>query len=216
MCFGQNLQGEFKNMYSYLESLKTYRLNVDYNTTDTSDMSDEGVVSVLITPEGYFYQTDFCEILINPTHTLLINELERTVIYSLNHKLDRKEKAFDVSMLINGLDSLVQHADSVYFSYNGLERVYYLRMKNAYFNLIELHFSGSLLASVQYFYNPDYTEGQILSASNIITIEEHPEFSSEAFNTSFYFTEKNGVITPTEEFSNYRFIYNESVEELMK
>lgn len=212
----QDLAAEFEGMYHKLEQLKSFRFIVDYGTSDTTQFNDKGKVSVLATPQGYFYEMGFCELLINKQHTILINEEDRTIIYSDNSKLEKKEPRLDFSHLLNGVDSLIKQADSVYFSFNGLDRIYYLRFSDHYFNLVELHFTNDMLRHINYYYNPTYVEETDVTASNDIELIENPDYNPELFDSRFYFTRENGNTIPTDTFSNYGLIYNESTEELLK
>ncbi len=213
---GQELVSEFKTMYSKLEKLRNFRFEVKYSTNDTTGIDDEGVVSVLVTPKGYFYQTGFCEILINENHTILINDEDRMIIYSDNKKLNKKEEKMTFSNLLQGVDTLVSSADSIYFSFDGLERVYYLRFSNQYFELVELRFSGDMLKHIDYYYNEAMVEVAGMKASNDIKLIENPEYEEAIFTSEFYFTYQNKKNIPTETFSGYGITYNESTEDLLK
>ncbi len=214
--YSQDLSQEFKHMYAKLEQLHTFRLEVQYATNDTTGLSDEGLLSVLITPKGYFYQTGFCELLINQDHTILINDEDRMIIYSDNRKLEKKEERMSFSNLLQGVDTMISSADSVYFSFDGLERVYHLRFSGQYFDLVELRFSGDLLKHIDYYYNPDMVEMNGMKASNDIVLIENPEYDPALFNSSFYFTEQANKRIPTETFSGYGITYNESTNQLLK
>src|SRR5688572_19586250 len=84
----QDLRQELAAMNERLEHLADYRITVDYSAGDTSDLSDSGTASVLVSPEGYFYSTEFASMIINEQHTLIVNEEERTLIWSENSKAD--------------------------------------------------------------------------------------------------------------------------------
>ncbi|WP_300663072.1 hypothetical protein [Fluviicola sp.] len=212
----QELSQEFKNMYAKLEKLNTFQFVVDYTSNDTTEFTEEGKISVLITPQGYFYQTPFCEVLINAKNTILINDEDRMIIYSENRQLEKKEETFSFAHLIKGVDTLAAKADSVYFSFDGLERVYHLRFANQYFDLIELRFAGDLLKHVDYYYNERLVERSGIKATNEITLIENPTYNTAIFDTDFYFTNQNGKMVPTESFSSYGIVYNESTDEFLR
>ncbi len=215
--FSQDLSLEFERMYKKLEKLSTFEFLVDYAVNDTSDFtSQNGRLSVLITPDGYFYKTEFGEILVNKANTLIINEEERTIIYSDNQSLKKKEESYSFSTILGGLDSLIAHSDSIYFSFDGVDRIYYIRSNQSYFNLIELRFNGDMLSTVDYYYNSEIIEKEGVRATNKVLLDEHPVFDPGIFQTTFYFTIQNNKVIPTDNFSGYGFVYNESAETFLK
>jgi hypothetical protein len=212
----QNLSKEFQQIYSKLDQMKTFQFIVDYSSNDTLEFSEKGRVNVLFTPEGYFYQTDFCEMVINKEHTIIINDEDHQILYSKNEKLDKMDQSVTTGMLLNQIDTLVTKADSIYFSFDGLDRVYYLRFANQYFNLVELRFTGEMLCQIDYYYNSDFVGGKGLKARNIITLIENPEYDTRILRTDFYFIEKNKTMIPTEEFSLYRIQQSESANSILE
>ncbi len=212
----QNLSKEFEQIYSKLDKMKTFQFLVHYSSNDTSEFTEEGNVNVLFTPEGYFYQTDFCEMVINKEHTIIINDEDHQILYSKNEKLDKMNGSVTTGMLLNQIDTLVTKADSIYFSFDGLDRVYYLRFANEYFNLVELRFTGEMLHQIDYYYNSDFVGSKGLMARNKITFIENPEYDSKILKTDFYFIEKNKTMTPTEEFSSYHIQQSESANSILE
>ncbi|MDF3028071.1 MAG: hypothetical protein K0S23_2378 [Fluviicola sp.] len=212
----QNLSKEFQQIYSKLDQLKTFQFIVDYSSNDTLEFSEKGKVNVLFTPDGYFYQTAFCEMVINREHTIIINDEDHQILYSKNENLDRTNKSVTTGMLLNQIDTLVTKADSIYFSFDGLDRVYYLRFANQYFNLVELRFTGEMLRQIDYYYNADFVGNTGLMARNEITFIENPEYDARILRTDFYFVEKNKTMIPTEEFSLYRIQQSESTNSILE
>ena len=211
----QNLSNEFKQIYNKLDQLNTFQFMVDYSSNDTAEFTEQGRINVLFTPEGYFYQTEFCEMVINKEHTIIINDQDRQILYSQNENLDKTSKSVTTGMLLNQIDTLVTKADSIYFSFDGLDRVYYLRFANQYFNLVELRFAGEMLNQIDYYYNSDFVGSKGLKARNEITFIENPEYDSRILKTDFYFVEKNKTMIPTEEFSSYRVQQSESANSIL-
>ncbi len=216
MLFAQDLSKEFQQIYSKLDQLKTFQFVVDYSSNDTSEFKEEGGISVLFTPDGYFYQTNFCELVINKGNTILIDEDERIIRYSQNEELDKSVQSVTTGMLLNQIDTLVTKADSVYFSFDGLDRVYYLRFANQYFNLVEMRFSGDMLKHIDYYYNSDFVGTKGLKVSNKITLNTQPVFDPNILRTDFYFVEKDNQIIPKEDFASYRIEKSESVNSILK
>lgn len=198
-------------MYTRLDGLKEYRLVVDYAAGDTSDLFEQGEASVLVTPKGYLYNTDFAEMVINAKHTILINEAERTMVYSDNQK--SKQKTNMNELLLEGIDTLVGKADSVYFTLNGSERVYHLRFSNSYFDVVELTFTGSYLSKAVYFYNAAVAETAGMTAVCNMKVEEQPVYDARMLESQFYFTGAREKAVPTDTFTGYVLIYNTSFEE---
>lgn len=209
--FGQDLKQEIAAMNAHLETLPDYRISVDYSAGDTSDFFDQGSASVLVAPGGFFYQTEFAAMLINQQHTVIVNEDERTLIYSDNTTAPKHSPTLANSVL-QGIDTLVTSADSVYFTANGSQRIYHLRFTNAYFDLVELTFEGLYLTQVLYFYNEAVTQEQGLTAICHVQVEEHPTYDPQLLTSGFYFTLNNGQAVPTAAFTDYVLIYNEAIE----
>lgn len=216
VIFAQNLSKEFEQIYDKLDKLKTFQFIVNYSSNDTLEFSEKGTVNVLVTPDGYFYQTDFCEMIINKEHTIIINDEDHQILYSKNEKLENKDQSVTTGMLLNQIDTLVTKADSIYFSFDGLDRVYYLRFAHQYFDLVELRFTGEMLHQIDYYYNTDFVGNKGLKARNKIIFIENPEYNSRILRTDFYFVEKNKMIIPTEEFSTYRIQQSESANSILE
>lgn len=209
--FGQDLKTEIAAMHERLAGLENYRLTVRYAAGDTADFFDQGNASVLVTPQGYFYQTDFAEMIINQQHTFIINEEERTLIYSDNVQHPKKTVALNESIL-QGIDTLIATADSVYFTPNGDQQVYHLRFKNSYFNLVELTFKGNYLQKVLYFYNEAFVEQAGMTAVCYMEVDEHPEYDKALLLSDYYIHQTNGGVVPSESFTGYVLVYNETIE----
>lgn len=209
--FGQDLKQDIAAMNAHLEALPAYRISVDYSAGDTSDFFDQGAASVLVTPGGFFYETEFAEMLINQQHTIIVNEDEHTLIWSDNAQTSKNSITLTNSVL-QGIDTLITSADSVYFSSNGTRRIYHLRFNNAYFNLVELTFEGVYLTNVLYFYNETVVETPGMTAVCHVQVDEHPTYDPQLLTSDFYFVRKNGQLVPTEAFTGYVLIYNESIE----
>lgn len=208
----QDLKQDLAVMNAHLEQLPDYRISVDYSAGDTSDLSDSGSASVLVSPKDYFYLTEFASMIINEQHTIIVNEEERTLIWSENQQRSKHDKPLNTSLL-EGIDTLIASADSVYFTPNGNKRTYHLRFNNSYFDLVELTFEGLYLSHVLYFYNPAVSGEQGLTASCSVRIEEHPDYDRQLLTSDFYFTQlKGGNALPTEAFTGYVLIYNASIE----
>lgn len=214
--FAQNLSNEFKQIYNKLDQLNTFQFIIDYSSNDTAEFTEQGRVNVLLTPDGYFYQTDFCEMIINKDNTIIVNDEDRQILYSKNEKLDKVNKVVTTGMLLDQIDTLVTKADSIYFSFDGLDRVYYLRFAHQYFNLVELRFNNDMLAQIDYYYNSDFVGSKGLSARNKISFIENPEYDSSILKTDFYFIEKNKIIIPTEEFASYHIQESESANAILE
>jgi hypothetical protein len=207
----QDLRQELTAMNGRLEQLTDYRITVDYTAGDTSDLSDSGTASVLVSPGGYFYNTEFASMIVNEKHTLIVNEEERTLIWSENRKANKK-KPSATGTVLQGIDTLIASADSVYFTVNGTDRIYHLRFHGSYFDLVELTFRENFLSHVLYFYNPEVSGGPGVTASCNVQIDEHPVYDKQLLETDFYLTQQDGATLPTAPFTGYVLIHNPSFE----
>lgn len=212
--FGQDLKKDILDMHSYIDKLEEFQMTVVYAGGDTNDLNEEGIVSVFVSKEGIFYNLEESSIVINESNVILVNDEEKTLIYSNNIKTKKKFREFDFQKnMIKGLDSIISNADSIYYADNNGSKTYYLRDKDGYFNLIEMQFSGVFLNQIIYYYNPVFVEEVGLKAINKIKIIEKPVFDKQLLKTVWYYTILNGETVPTETFKNYILIYNESSEE---
>jgi|GEM_PF-2676869 len=213
----QDLHQELDAMGQYLNGLDAYRLDVAYRTSgDTSGLfNTQGQASVYATSAGLFYQTEFANLIINQSHTFVVNAAEKSIIYSHNSPVP-KGAPFLRDQLLLGVDSLIAQADSVYFSQSGDQRIYHLRLPGQYIDLLELAFSGKFLEKVTYFYNPAYTDGVTgLQASCIVQVDEHPIFDPQLLSSSFYIIPAGGdTYQPAAHFAGYFLTYNASLEEI--
>lgn len=219
MVFGttvaQDLKKDIQQMNEHLNDLSHFQMEVVYSAGDTTDLLEEGSVSVYVSKEGLFYNMDESSIIINEKNTIIISDEEKSIIYSDN-STQKSKKGFDIQkQILKGLDTLIANVDSVYFADNNGLKTYYLRAKDHYFNLIELEFSGVYLTKITYYYNSKFVEDKEgLKAINKITINENPVFDKQLLETGTYFKSENGTLIPSEEFKNYILIYNESSEEI--
>jgi hypothetical protein len=198
-------------MYDRLENLSDYRINVHYAAGDTSDFFDQGDASVLVGKEGLFYQTPFAFMIINDTHTFILNEEEKMLLYGDNKAVSGKTRPIQ-NYVLSGLDTLIETADSVYFSKQDNKRTYYLRFTSSYFDLISLSFSEYYLSEVVYYYNAEQSGESGMTANCQISIDENPEYDHNLLTSTYYITQSNGQVTPTETFTGYVLVYNESIE----
>lgn len=213
--FAQDLKQDLVQMNKYLNDLSSFRLNVNYEVQDS--IKEEGSVSVVKCVDGLFYQMDGTSIVINEQHTLIIDDQKRTIIYSENSKKKNKGKIDVQKNLLTGLDSLIEQMDSVYFMQKDDKKMYYLRSKDAYFNLIEIEFSGKVIDKVTYYYNPTHVDGQVgLKTVNTLNFIEAPEFDRKLLQTSFYMELVDTTYHPTESFKNYLLILNANADEYFK
>lgn len=212
---GQDLKKDISAMNSFLEELTDYRIDVEYAAGDTSDFFDQGSASVIVSGSGMFYQTDFASMIINEKNTIIVNEEERTLIYSDNKKSSNKGTPIS-NHIVQGIDTLLQSTDSVYFSFSGNKRVYYLRFTNSYFDLVELTFDDIFLTKVLYFYNEEITGQKGVTAVCNVHVEQHPVYDKNMLLSDFYIKEQKGNIVPTEQFTDYVLVYNESIESISK
>lgn len=214
----QDLKKDLLKMNDYMNKLTRFQMNIIYSAGDTTDLKEEGEVSVFVAPEGLFYNMEATNIVINEQNTIMLDDEEHTVIYSDNAKTKKQRKEFDFQkQLLSGLDSLIGGADSVYFALNGTNKTYYLRNQDGYFNLIEIQFTGTLMSQIIYYYNPSHVDNEVgLKAINRIEVVENPTFDLSLLKTEKYYTIQNGTTVPTEEFKNYILIYNESGEEFFE
>lgn len=214
-AFAQDLKQDLLQMNKYLNDLSSFRLEVNYEVQDS--IKEEGSVSVVKCSEGLFYQMDGTSIVINEQNTLIVDDQKRTIIYSENLKKKNKRK-FDVQKnLLTGLDSLITQMDSIYFMQKDDKKMYYLRSKEAYFNLIEIEFSEKVMDKVIYHYNPKYVDEQVgLKAVNTLNFIETPEFDRKLLQTSFYMELVDTIYHPTESFKNYLLILNANADEYFK
>lgn len=213
--FAQDLKQDLVQMNKYLNDLSSFRLNVNYEVQDS--IKEEGSVSVVKCVDGLFYQMDGISIVINEQHTLIIDDQKRTIIYSENSKKKNKGKIDVQKNLLTGLDSLIEQMDSVYFMQKDDKKMYYLRSKDAYFNLIEIEFSGKVIDKVTYYYNPTHVDGQVgLKTVNTLNFIEAPEFDRKLLQTSFYMELVDTTYHPTESFKNYLLILNANADEYFK
>jgi hypothetical protein len=213
--FAQDLKQELTNMNLRLDSLPDYRITVQYAAGDTSDFFDDGTASVIVSPDGYFYHTDFAEMVINRQHLLIINEEERTMIWSENQS-EVISQVHQLPSMLQGIDTLIAAADSVYSAANGQDRNYYLRFTNGYFTLVELTFRGPFLSQVNYHYNETVSGTPGITAVCHIAIDEHPVYDKQLLSSDFYLLQSPDAVVPTEQFKGYILIYNESIDSYLK
>lgn len=214
--FTQDLKKDILEMNLELKRLGEYKITVEYSVGDSVEFIDQGTASVLMAVDGLFYKTEFAEMIINPANTIIVNEEERTVIYSDN-KSEPKNKLSVEDILLNGMDSLIESSDSIYFTQAGLnDKTYYIRFSNKYYDLIELTFNGNFLSKVIYYYNETFAGDAGLIATNDISFDFEPNFNNQLFSTNYYLKNENGTIKPTEEFLGYVLIYNQSIESFIK
>lgn len=219
ICFfgnliGQDLKKDISDMNSRLENLPDYRIDVEYTAGDTSDFFNEGFASVIVSETGLFYQTDFASMIINAENTIIVNEEEKTLIYSDNEKKKSKKDTPLDKYILQGIDTLLKSADSVYFTISDTKRIYYLRFSHAYFNLVELTFDGVFLSKVIYYYNEEVSGEKGVTAVCKVHVEEAPVYNKELLQTGFYLKEQSNKIYPTGQFTGYLLIYNESIESI--
>ncbi len=207
----QDLNKEFEKMNSYLSTLKNYSLSVDYQVGDASE-PDSGKVSVIVSPEGLFYDFGSSKMIINHSNTILIEGQSKTIIYSDNKEVKLKKSISLSEQMIRGIDTLVSKSDSISFYLNGKSRVYNLRFENGYFNLVQLEFQEHILTKVIYYYNSDFVHKEGLKTICFMKVEENIDIQKHFFQTSYYIKENNGTMVPSSNFNNYLIIYNESLE----
>ena len=217
-CFSQDLKASMELMYEKLNKHDNYRLTVNYSAGDTTDAFNSGAASVLVSDKGMFYLTDFATMMVNNDKMIIVNAEDKTLIYSDNSKYDKKNHSNYAysNILLNGIDSLITTADSVYFAIKGDKPCYFLRFKNQYFNLIEIVFKDNIISEVLYYYNDTFVEEQGLTAKCKLYFEGNPVFDPNLLETNYYLTYGNGAYSPTEEFRNYVLIYNESTDSYFK
>lgn len=211
----QDLRAEFETMNSHLIALENYRMTVDYRAGDDKEEFDKGIVSVFVGAEGMFYSMKGASIAMNKENVILIDEEERSIIYSDNQKVKKKESMFLTDYVLKGIDSLISQSDSITFFEEGKHRVYNVRQPHGYFNLVQIKFAGKTLSEVVYHYNSDFIEEEGMTSVCKVDIEENIEFDSKYLSTEFYITERNGAMVPSTYFDNYLIIYNESLENFM-
>lgn len=209
----QDLKADFQSMYTLLDGLASYELGISYSAGDSSDLADKNEISAYVSKQGFFYDLGFSTIVTNATHTLVIDPSEKTIIYSDN-KEDKQKTLQGAEMLLQSMDTLLTHADSVYFSLSGNTKNYYLRFKGGYFELVHLEFQNDFLSKATYFYNAAYVEKPGLKAVCNVTLTKEPAFDAQLLNTAYYMSGVSGAMKPSEAFSSYLLIYNESVEGL--
>lgn len=207
----QDLKKEFIQMDEHLSSFESYKLSVRY-TAGNEEKTDEGLVSVIVSPLGLFYDIDRSHMMINETHTILVDDQEKMLIYSENVEI-KTRKSFSFSdQLLKGIDTLVAKSDTTLFYSTGEKRTYTLRFTNSYFDLIQLNFEQRLLTEVVYFYNESFVHEAGLRTTCLVSLEAGVEVDPSIFNSSFYFTDTNGTLVPTENFNNYLITRNEALE----
>lgn len=212
----QDLKKDMLEMNRYLMGLQDFRLTVDYQVEDS--LKEGGSVSVFVSEKGLFYQLEGAEILINHQNTIIVDEQNRSLIYS-NNETKKGKKRFQVEEdLLKGLDTLIAAADSVYFQKtNEDKRMYFLRLPKQYFSLVEITFKGKMIEKVSYHYNPDFIDGQQgVRTVNHLKVEEKPEMDLQLLDSAFYLKKEGEEVLPTENFKNYILVFNESSEEYFK
>ncbi len=208
----QDLRKEFVDMNDYLEGLSNFQMTVNYQTSGAEELEETGAVSVIVGENGMFYQLGGASIVLNNKQTILIDDEERSIIYSDNAKAKKNNSVLLTEHLLKGIDSLITRANDIEFYMDGKTRVYSIRMENAYFDLVQVHFEQKCIAKVQYFYNSNFVDYKGLQATCIVDIQENIEFDKNCLATDYYLSEKDGVKVPSEKFTNYLIIYNESLE----
>ena len=164
-CFAnaQDLSLEFKKMSETLDAYDNYQMVVNYAAGDDAQ-KDEGKVSVIVDPRGLLYDLSGAKMIINEDHTFLIDDAERSLVYSEQQDVSKMETVNLVDKFLNGIDSLVAQSDSVYFYENNGLRIYNLRFESEYFNLVEVEFKDDMLTEVRYHYNSDFVKEEGLLA----------------------------------------------------
>lgn len=207
----QDLKKEFTQMNDFLNEMSAYKLSVQY-TAGNEEQTEQGLVSVVVHPKGLFYDIDRSHMMINEDYTVLIDDQERMLVYSENQEVKRRKSFSFSDQLLKGIDTLMANSDSVMFSQDEKVRTYTLRFENSYFDLIQLHFEGQMLGKVEYFYNEEFIHEIGVRTTCLVTLDRETTIDEKVFDTSFYITENNGTIVPTEKFSNYLITHNEALE----
>lgn len=215
LLYSQDLKKDLIQMNQHLNTLSSFTLDVNYSVNDS--LNEQGFVSVYRNVDGLFYQIGKTNMIINQTNTLIIDNENKSIIYSINTVKKSKENFNVQKSMLKGLDSLIANVDSVYYALNNSKKTYYLRSKDNYFDLIEIEFSNEMIDLVTYYYNPKFVDDQVgLKAVNKLKLEENPSFDQKLLDTGFYLQLVNGEYQPTGEFKNYLLIYNESADEFFE
>lgn len=207
----QNLKKDCEAMYGYLGTLQNYRMTVGYSTNDTTEFQEAGSASVFVCHEGLFYNLQSALIMINSATTIVVDSDENTIIYADNEEVKKKDLLDVTEILLNGIDTLSANSDTItYYALND-KRTYTIRYANAYFNLIEVVFGEKMIERIVYHYNSDFIGEQGLQVECEVSLEENIDFDKKLLQKDFYLFTENGQTRPSENFTNYLIVYNESV-----
>ncbi len=208
----QDLRREFESMNEHISTLSNYRLSVKYLAKGASDIIDEGVVSVFVDSSGLFYNLGSSSIVINHEKMILLDDNDRTIIYSDNQKVKKRKSVALLDNMMVGIDTLISSSDSITFYNVGGVSTYNLRFTNSYFDLVQVSFENHVISKIEYYYNSDIIDEEGVKTTCEVLFEENVKFDHNYLNTAFYMTEKDGKLIPSQNFNNYLIIYNESLE----
>lgn len=212
-AWSQNLREEIVEMNEYLGALDSYQMSVEYLAAEGTELEEKGKVSVMVSELGLFYDLGVgSKMIVNEDKIILVDDAERSIMYAENKRVRRRKSVNMLDQVIQGMDTLIVKADTMLFTEHGGTREYSLRFDNAYFDLVQLRFEGSLLKEVQYFYNSDHVDAVGIENICLVSYKENPVWDELFFNTDFYLQELNGTLVPSEKFNNYLIIYNGSLE----
>lgn len=215
ISFGQDLRNEFVQMHIFLEKQESFEIKVNYSADDTQKV-ENGNVSVVATSDGLLYSFGAgVSLMINKENTVLIEPKEKQLVYSNNQKV-KKQKSFTlVDKMLQGIDTLMVRCDTISFYKEGEQRVYNLRFDNAYFDLVQLYFLDNFISKAVYFYNDKFVDFSGAKTVCDLQLETSLEIDDQLFETTFYLKEEAGIMTASENFKNYKIVYNESLEEIL-
>lgn len=213
--FSQDLRSEFVQMNEYLEELVQFKISVNYSADDTQEV-EKGTISAVVHPKGLLYSLgEGSGMMVNKKNTVLIEPSEQQLVYSNNQKVKEDKSISLIDKMLQGIDTLIARCDTVIFHREGDQRVYNLRFKNAYFDLVQLYFTDRFISKAVYFYNEEFVEYSGSRATCNLWIDPEVEIDEELFETSYYLEKEAGQMKASEKFKNYKIVYNESLEEIL-
>lgn len=151
----------------------------------------------------YLYQIDDATMLINTKYILMIDHLNKTIIYD---KWTKEKASVLAKQHIPDLEDIEKKYPSIsYVGELNKYKKYRLENKEIQLSKVEISFESKtgFMRKIRYYYNPNLINKEVYTELNLKVINTKPSFKASTFSEKQFIIQKGGQFEGVGKYSNY-------------
>ena len=189
---GQSFEQDMAAMNAVYKDVDALYVELENSVWEDQKRAQQQAAVISKKNGAYLYEMKEATMLINKQYILMINHLNKTIVYDKWTK--KKAAALAQQQIPTAADLKAQYPSITYVGQQDDQKKYRLENEQQQMSKVEVSFEAAtgFMRKIRYYYNPALVHKNIYTELHLKVIQPNPSFEANTFSEQRFITKVNG------------------------